>query len=72
MKTPTNWEDNSLARDGARRQRAEAQRQKDIEATIQHYLSMLHTALQDDFQLSEGDIREQVRWYYCARPVVKG
>ena len=64
---PHNGEDSQLAREGSRQQRAEARRKIDIDATIYHYMTMLHTALAEDFNISDGDAEALVLSYYCHR-----
>lgn len=72
MKTITNWEDRSLILEGVRRQRAAAKRETEIDVLLRHHIARLHTALADDFQLSDAEIRELVLSYYCAKPAVRG
>ena len=68
---PHSGEDNSLAREGSRQQRAEAQRLRDIKATVIHYMTMLHVALNDDFGLDSLEIKGLVEKYYRLPPLPK-
>lgn len=68
MKTPTNWEDNQLSREGSRQQQIKARRQMDIDTTIHHYLTMLEVALAEDFNLQTEEIRALVQVYYQRIP----
>lgn len=50
---------------------AGSQRLRDIKATVIHYMTMLHVALNDDFGLDSLEIKGLVEKYYRLPPLPK-
>jgi hypothetical protein len=61
MKTNTNWEDNQLMREAAKHAQAEAKRTYDIHIIVAEALTRLHTALREDFHLTEEEIVQRIQ-----------